>query len=335
MAGMPYDSDRLATVFGGSGFVGRYIVRALAREGWRVRAANRRPDLAGFLRPAGGVGQIAAVQANLRYPDSIARVVEGADVVINAAGVKSESGRQNYEAVHVFGAREIARAAREAGARALIQISGIGAVSDSPNPYISSKGRAEDAARAEYPEAIMLRPSVVFGPEDEFFNRFALLARFLPILPLFGGGTTKLQPVYVGDVALAATLAAAGLARAGQIYELGGPAVMTLREIVAFTLKVVERRRALIGLPFGVSRAMAGMTETASALTLGLFPQALVTTRDQIDLLRDDNIVSDAATRDGRTLRGLGLEARSVEAMAPAYLTRYRKTGQYASSRQA
>jgi NADH dehydrogenase len=321
MAGMPYDGDRLATVFGGSGFVGRYIVRALAREGWRVRAANRRPDLAGFLRPSGGVGQIMPVQANLRYPDSIARAVEGAGVVINAAGVKSENGRQNYEAVHVFGAREIARAAREAGAGALIQISGIGAVSESPNPYISSKGRAEDAARAEFPEAIMLRPSVVFGPEDEFFNRFALLARFLPVLPLFGGGSVKLQPVYV--------------ARAGQIYELGGPGVMTLREVVAFTLRVVERRRGLIGLPFGVSRAMAGATETASALTLGMFPRALVTTRDQIDLLRDDNIVSVAASKEGRTLRGLGLEARSVEAMAPAYLTRYRKTGQFASSRQS
>ena len=333
MADMPYSSDRLATVFGGSGFVGRHIVRALAREGWRVRAASRRPDLAGFLRPQGTVGQIEPVQANLRYPESVARVIEGADVVVNAAGVKSERGPQSYEAVHVSGAGEIARAARAEGVRALVQISGIGADSGSANPYIASKGRAEEAARAEYPDAIMLRPSVVFGPEDEFFNRFAALARFLPVLPLFGGGETGLQPVFAGDVALAAARALGGAAEAGQTYELGGPEIMTLREAVQLVLRIVERRRWLIGLSFGVSRAVAGATEIASAATLGLFPKALTTTRDQVELLRYDNIVSEPAIAEGRTLAALGIDPQGVEAIAPAYLVRFRKTGQYAASR--
>ena len=333
MADMPYSSDRLATVFGGSGFVGRHIVRALAREGWRVRAASRRPDLAGFLRPQGTVGQIEPVQANLRYPDSVARAIEGADVVVNAAGVKSERGPQSYEAVHVSGAGEIARAARAEGVRTLVQISGIGADSRSANPYIASKGRAEEVARAEFPNAIMLRPSVVFGPQDEFLNRFAALARFLPVLPLFGGGETRLQPVFAGDVALATARALGGAAEAGQTYELGGPEIMTLREAVQLVLRIVERRRGLIGLPFGVSRTVAGATEIASAATLGLFPKALTTTRDQVELLRYDNIVSEPAIANGRTLAALGIDPQGVEAIAPAYLMRFRKTGQYAATR--
>jgi uncharacterized protein YbjT (DUF2867 family) len=335
MAEFPYSSDRLVTVFGGSGFVGRHIVRAFARQGWRVRAAMRRPDLAGFLQPLGTVGQIQAVQANLRYPDSLAAAVEGAEIVVNAAGVKSQHGRQSYEAVHVFGAGEIARAANARGARALVHISGIGADSASANAYIASKGRGEEAARAAFPEAILLRPSVIFGPEDDFFNRFAALARVMPILPLFGGGATKLQPVYVGDVALAAARAIDGGAKAGQTYELGGPEVLTLREAVELVLRVTERRRGLIGLPFGVSRLIAGGTELASALTLGIFPKALTTTRDQVELLRVDNIVSAEAISQGRTLAGLGIEAQGVEAIAPAYLTRFRKTGQFAPSRFA
>jgi uncharacterized protein YbjT (DUF2867 family) len=335
MAETPYSSDRLATVFGGSGFVGRHIVRALAREGWRVRAANRRPDLAGFLRPQGTVGQIEPVQANLRYPESVAAAIDGADVVVNAAGVKSQHGPQSYEAVHVSGAGEIARAARAAGVRTLVQISGIGADSASTNPYIASKGRGEEAARAEFPDAIMLRPSVVFGPEDEFLNRFAALARFMPMLPLFGGGETRLQPVFAGDVALAAARALDGAAEAGQTYELGGPEIMTLRKAVQLVLRIVERRRGLIGLPFGVSGAIAGATEIASALTLGVFPKALTTTRDQVELLRENNIVSENAIAKGHTFDGLGIDPQGIEAIAPAYLVRFRKTGQYASSRTA
>ena len=329
------NADRLVTVFGGSGFVGRSIVRALARRGWRVRVAVRRPDLANFLQPLGGVGQILAVQANLRYPASIEAALAGADAVINAAGIQRQSGRQNFEAVHVFGPREIARAASRGDIRTLVHVSGIGADAQSANPYIASKGRGEAAMREAFPAAIILRPSVVFGPEDDFFNRFAALARLLPALPLFGGGAAKMQPVFAGDVAKAAAAALAGEARPGATYELGGPEAMTLRQVVEFVLRTVERRRALIPLPFGVSRILAHGTEIASALTLGLFPQALTTTRDQIELLRDDNLVSPAALAEGRTLQGLGIAAQRVEAIAPSYLYRFRKTGQFASSRPA
>jgi len=334
MAEAPYDSDRLATVFGGSGFIGRHIVRALAREGWRVRVAVRRPDLAGFLRPLGAVGQIEAVQANLRYPESVKAAIEGADAVVNAAGIKRQSGRQRYEAVHVLGAGAIARAAASLGVGALVHISGIGADAASRNRYIASKGLGETAAREAFPGAIVLRPSVVFGPEDDFLNRFAALARVLPILPLFGGGETKLQPVYVGDVALAVARALDGAA-AGTTYELGGPEAMTLREAIERTLDVIERRRALLPLPFALSRLLAAMTELAGAASLGCFPKMLTTTRDEIELLRHDNVVSAAAIAEGRALSDLGVVPQGVEALAPAYLYRFRKTGQYASGRAA
>ena len=335
MTESPYSSDRLATVFGGSGFVGRHIVRALAREGWRVRVAVRRPDLAGFLQPLGAVGQIEAVQANLRYPESVEAAIEGANAVVNAAGVKRQSGRQSYEAVHVFGAGEIARAASAQGVGALVLVSGIGADAASRNPYVASKGRGEAATREAFAGATVLRPSIVFGPEDEFFNRFAALAPVLPALPLFGGGATKLQPVFVGDVALAAARALDDSTAAGKTYELGGPEVMTLREAVERTLRIIERRRVLVPIPFGVSRLFARATEFASAISLGLFPKTLTTTRDEIELLRHDIVVSAAALAEGRTLRDLGVAAQGFEAIAPAYLYRFRKTGQYASSRTA
>jgi len=335
MVEMRPNSNRLAVVFGGSGFIGRHIVRELARQGWRVRVAVRRPDLANFLQPLGGVGQILAVQANLRYPASVEAALAGADAVVNATGIQRPTGRQNFEAVHVFGPREIARAAAKAGIPILVHVSGIGADAQSANAYIASKGRGEAEVRAAFPAAIVLRPSVVFGPEDDFFNRFATLARVLPALPLFGGGESKMQPVFVGDVAKAAGAALAGVAKPGVTYELGGPEVMNLRQIVEYVLQTVERRRALIRLPFGVSRVLARGTEIASALTLGVFPPALTTTRDQIDLLRADNLVSAGATAEGRTLQGLGIAAQGVEAIVPSYLYRFRKTGQYASSRPA
>ena len=335
MVEMRPNSNRLAVVFGGSGFIGRHIVRELARQGWRVRVAVRRPDLANFLQPLGGVGQILAVQANLRYPASVEAALAGADAVVNATGIQRPTGRQNFEAVHVFGPREIARAAAKAGIPILVHVSGIGADAQSANAYIASKGRGEAEVRAAFPAAIVLRPSVVFGPEDDFFNRFAALARVLPALPLFGGGESKMQPVFVGDVAKAAGAALAGVAKPGVTYELGGPEVMNLRQIVEYVLQSVERRRALIRLPFGVSRVLARGTEIASALTLGVFPPALTTTRDQIDLLRADNLVSAGATAEGRTLQGLGIAAQGVEAIVPSYLYRFRKTGQYASSRPA
>ena len=335
MAEIPSSPDRLATVFGGSGFVGRHIVRAFAREGWRVRVAVRRPDLAGFVRPFGVVGQIEPIQANLRYPESIEAAIEGADAVINAAGVQRQSGPQTYEAVHVAGAGALAAAAAARGITQFVHVSGIGADAVSSNAYIASKGRSEAAVGAALPGAVILRPSVIFGPEDEFLNRFAALARGLPFLPVFGGGATRLQPVFVGDVALAALASLARPAAAGRAYELGGPEVMTLREVMALTLSIAERRRALVSLPFGVARLVAWSTEVASTLSLGAFPKTLTMTRDEVELLRHDNVVSATALAEGRTLRELGVEPQGVEAIAPSYLYRFRKTGQYAARRTA
>ncbi len=332
MAEAPYVSRRLVTVFGGSGFIGRYVVRALARRGWRVRVAVRRPDLAGFLQPLGDVGQVHSIQVNVRYPKSIASAMIGAEAAINLTGIQSQRGRQNFEAVHVFGAREIGRAATAHGLKTLIHVSGIGADPHSPSPYISSKGRGEAALCEAFAGAIVLRPSVVFGPEDDFLNRFAVLARYMPALPLFGGGEAKMQPVYVGDVAEATARALEGGAKAGEPYELGGSETMTLREIAEFVCHTTGRRRALIGVPFGIARLLAGGTEIASALSLGVFPKALTTTRDQIELLRHDNLVSEKAIADGRTLQGLGIASQGLEAIAPAYLYRFRKTGQFANS---
>jgi uncharacterized protein YbjT (DUF2867 family) len=328
-------SEKLVTVFGGSGFVGRHIVRAFARRGWRVRAAVRRPDLANFLQPLGNVGQVQAVQANVRYPESVAAAVAGARIVVNAVGVTAESGRQSYEAVHTFGAREVALAAKAAGATSLVQISGIGADSKSDNAFIASKGRAEEAVREVFPDAIVLRPSVVFGPEDAFFNRFAEIARIAPVLPVFGGGATKLQPVYVGDVAAAAAAVVDSVVQPGRTYELGGPEVMTLREAMERVLEIVERRRGLVSLSLGLSKRVAGLTQLASALTLGKFPAAFTTTKDQIEVLAHDNVVSQAAVAEARTLEGLGIAPQGFEAIATGYLVRFRKSGQFEPSRFA
>jgi uncharacterized protein YbjT (DUF2867 family) len=335
MADATFERSRLAIVFGGSGFLGRHIVRALARRGWRVRVAVRRPDLAAFLRPIGGVGQIEPVQANLRYPASIAAAVEGAEMAVNAAGVRAQSGAQTYRAVHVDGAGALARAAKAAGVETYAHISGIGADAASHSAYIASKGLGETATLEGFPGATILRPSVVFGPEDDFFNRFGALARFMPVIPLFGGGKTRLQPVYAGDVARAAAAALAGEAKPGAIYELGGPQVMTLREAAELVLRTIERRRLLIGLPLGPSRATASLTTFASKATLGRFPKLLTTTRDQVDLLAVDNVVSAEAEAEGRDLRGLGIAPQAADAIIAVYLVRFRKTGQYEAQRSA
>jgi uncharacterized protein YbjT (DUF2867 family) len=330
MVSQTYPLGALATVFGGTGFVGRQIVRTLAQNGFRVRAAVRNPNLAGYLMPAGGVGQVTAVQANLRYPESIAAVLRGADVVVNAAGVKIENGRQTFEAVHAFGAGEVAKAAAKAGVRALIHISGLGADAASSSIYVASKARGEDAVRAAFPAATILQPSVIFGPGDDLLNRFGELARIAPVLPLPGGGATKLQPVFVGDVAQAAFAVLDSVAAAGRTYELGGPDVMTLREIAEYVLKITERRRILVTLPFPAANALASLTLLARTLTLGKLPSFLVTTRDQVELLRHDNVVSAAAVADKRDLAGLGVAPRTLDVVAPAYLERYRKSGQFA-----
>ena len=312
-------AETLVTVFGGSGFLGRHVVRALARAGYRIRPAVRRPDLAGHLQPLGRVGQIHAVQANLRYPASVQAAVHGADVVINLVGILFERGKQRFEAVQAEGAHAVAQAAAAAGAR-LIHVSALGADPDSPALYARTKAQGEAAVLATVPDATILRPSIVFGPEDDFFNRFASLARIAPALPLIGGGETKFQPVFVGDVALAISRAVGGRAKDGTIYELGGPAVKSFRELMQYVLAVTERRRLLVPLPFGLARLQAHL--------LQLLPTPLLTP-DQVELLRADNVVSQAAQAEGRTLAAFGIEPTALEAVVPSYLWRFRKAGQF------
>ena len=326
-------TGKLVTVFGGSGFVGRHLVRALADHGWRVRVASRRPDLAFALQPSGRVGQINAVQANLRYPDSIARAVRDADAVVNLVGLLAQGGPQTFAAIHVEGSRLIAEATKAAGLTRFVQMSAIGADPASPSEYGRTKAEAEAAVLAILPEAVIVRPSIVFGPEDKFFNRFAAMARLMPALPLIGGGSGLLQPVFVGDVAEAIAIAVDGKARPGTIYELGGPEARSFKDIMAFILRTIGRKRALVTLPFPVAETMGGLTETIKKATFGLLPDMLDMTRDQVELLKLDNVVSAVAKVEGRTLQGLGIMPESYEAFVPTYLYRFRKTGQYAAQR--
>lgn len=326
-------SQQLVTVFGGSGFVGRHVVRALVKRGYRVRVAVRRPDLAGFLQPLGMVGQIHAVQANLRYPDSVAAAVKGASAVVNLVGILQEGGRQNFAAVQANGARVIAQACAAAGIARLVHVSAIGAEAGSKSLYARSKAEGEAAVLAAVPGAVILRPSIVFGPEDGFFNRFAALARMLPALPLVGGGDTRFQPVFVGDVAEAVARGVDGVVTGGRIYELGGPEVKSFRELLAYICEVIDRKRLLLPLPFPLARIQAGVFEIVDTLTLGLLPDAIKLTRDQVTLLESDNVVSAAAVAEGRSFEGLGIAPVSVEAIVPSYLWRFRKTGQFDTAR--
>lgn len=323
-------TGKLVTVFGGAGFVGRHLARALAQHGWRVRVASRRPSLAFALQPSGMVGQITAVQANLRYPDSVARAVRDADAVVNLVALLAQSGKQTFTAIHTEGARTIAEATKAAGITRFVQMSAIGADPQSPAEYGRTKAEAETIVRAALPEAVIMRPSVIFGPEDRFFNRFAAMAQVMPALPLIGGGHGLLQPVFVGDVAEALALAVDGRARAGTIYELGGPEAHSFRRILEFILRTIERRRLLVPIPFPAAMALAGATEIAKTATFGLLPEMLDMTRDQVELLKLDNVVSAAAKAEKRTLQGLGITPESYEAYVPSYLYRFRKTGQYA-----
>lgn len=321
------NSSGLVTIFGGSGFVGRHTVRALARDGWRIRSATRRPDLAGYLQPMGVVGQIHAVQANLRYPQSVVEAATGAEVVINAVGVLAPTGRQSFDKIHDEGARAVAKAAKAAGARCFVHISAIGADARSNSKYARSKAEGERAVLEEFPEAVILRPSIVFGPEDEFFNRFAAMARVSPFLPLIGGGQTKFQPVYVGDVAAAVKASIDGKATPGTIYELGGPEILTFRQLLDRTLAYAGRKRSYLPLPFWAAKLQALLT---SPLPNALRPVTL----DQIRLLQKDNVVSKKAVDDGRTLAGLGIShPHSIASIVPEYLERFNPKGQYASYR--
>jgi NADH dehydrogenase len=317
---MASNQDTLVTVFGGSGFLGRHVVRALAKREYRIRVAVRRPELAGHLQPLGRVGQIHAVQANVRYPASVEAAMRDSLLAINLVGILTESGEQTFQAVQAVGAGTIAKAAHAAGAN-LVHVSAIGADAQSASRYARAKAAGEQAVLAAAPDATIMRPSVVFGPEDEFTNRFAALARMAPALPLIGGGLTRLQPVYVGDVATAVADAADGRAKPGGIYELGGPEVLTMREIMEIILAITERKRMLLSLPFGLARLQAMFLQFA--------PGAMKLTPDQVELLRVDNLVSDAAQAAGLTLQGFGITPDSLEAIAPQYLWRFRAAGQF------
>jgi NADH dehydrogenase len=329
MAGSDLATNGQVTVFGASGFLGRHVTRALARAGFRVMAGCRRPDLANYLLTCGRVGQVQPVQTNVRFPDSIAAALRHAEVAVNLVGILAESGKQTFETVHVDGARAMAEAARAAGVRRFVHVSAIGADAGSTSLYGRTKARAEAAVRDIYPDAVILRPSVIFGPEDDFFNRFATMARFAPALPLVGGGHTRFQPVFVGDVADAVALAAEGRATAGAVYELGGPEIKTLKELMEYVLATIQRQRPLVSVPFGAMGGPAALTEALSGLTLGKFPKSLVTTRDQLKMLGHDSVVSEAAVAAGRTLQGLGIEPRAIESVVPSYLYRFRKHGQF------
>lgn len=321
------NQPKLVTVFGGSGFVGRHVVRALARQGYRIRVAVRRPDLAGHLQPLGGVGQIVAVQANLRNRDSVDRAVRGADHVVNCVGILFESGRNTFDSVQDFGARAVAEAARAAGA-GLTHISAIGADHKSDSVYARSKAKAEAGILKILPDAVILRPSIIFGPEDDFFNKFAEMARFSPALPLIGGGETKFQPVYVGDVADAVARSVDGRIAGGKVYELGGPRVMSFKECLEEILEITLRKRVLLPLPWGLA-SLIGKVSTF----IPLIDPPL--TDDQVTLLKTDNVVSAEAKAENRTLSGIGITPTTVEAIIPTYLTRYRPHGQYSGTGSA
>ncbi|CCV09821.1 complex I NDUFA9 subunit family protein [Mesorhizobium sp. STM 4661] len=312
-------TPKLVVVFGGSGFVGRHVVRALAKRGYRIRVPVRRPDLAGHLQPLGNVGQIQPVQANVRVRWSVDRAVQGADHVINLVAILHESGRQKFTTVHEFGSRAVAEAARAVGAD-LTHISALGADLNSQSDYARTKALGEKAVLETIGDAVIFRPSINFGPEDAFFNRFANMARYSPVLPLIGGGQTKFQPVYVGDVAEAVARSVEGKVKGGQIYELGGPQVLTFKECMEEMLAVIERRRLLVPVPWWVANMQASI--------LGLFPNPLLT-KDQVLQLREHNIVSDKATKESRTLVGLGIQPQSIGTILPSYLWRFRAAGQF------
>lgn len=322
---------RVVTVFGGSGFVGRHLIRRLAKDGWIVRVAVRDLEGALFLKTAGAVGQVSLMQANVGHADSVAAAVRGADAVVNLVGILSEWGRRTFERVHVDGAANVAAAAAKAGSGRLVQVSAIGADPESPSAYARTKAAGEAAARTAFPDVTVVRPSVVFGPEDKFFNMFAMLARVAPVLPvfgcpaphfardegghtrfdLFGAGGTRFQPVYVGDVAAAIAAVLADPETAGKTYELGGPRVYSFKDLMDLVMAETGRSRPLLPVPFGLATLEAWFLEKLPSPPL---------TRDQVRLLKRDNVVSDGASG----LGDLGIEATAAEAILPTYLARHR-----------
>ena len=313
--------SKLVTIYGGSGFVGRYIARRMAKEGWRVRVAVRRPNEAMFVRPYGVVGQVEPILCNIRDDESVRLVMTGADAVVNCVGTFDKGGKNNFAAVQDEGATRIARIAAEEGVGALVHISAIGADAEGGSLYARSKAAGEAGVLAHFPSAVILRPSVVFGPEDQFFNRFAGLSRLGPVLPVIGG-RTRFQPVYVDDVARAAVMGVLGQAKPG-VYELGGPGVASFRDLMVRMLGVIRRRRLVLDIPLWLGRIMGGAFDALNAVTLGLVKGPV--TLDQARSLARDNVVT------GRTMTfaDLGIAPTSMEAMLPEYLWRFRPSGQY------
>ncbi|GGD13153.1 complex I NDUFA9 subunit family protein [Aquisalinus flavus] len=318
-------ASKLAVVFGGSGFLGRNVVRELAARGWRVRVAVRRPHHAQFLRPMGAVGQIQLFQGNVRYRPSIAEALKDADAVVNLVGILSKAGKQNFDSVQAQGARNIAELAAREGITNVVHVSAIGADGDSDSDYARTKAEGEAAMREALPSATILRPSIIFGAKDEFFNRFAEMTRFSPALPLIGGGKTKFQPVYVDDVADAVCAALESEAANGRTYELGGPDVKTFRELMEMMLKIIGRKRALVPVPFPIAGMMGAAGDMASILPFVSAP----ITADQVKLLKRDNIVGISGEDNIGTIQDLGIEPATLLSILPTYLVRYRKYGQF------
>ena len=314
----------LVTVFGGSGFVGKYVVRALCHDGWRVRVAARRPHTCQDLKVIGDVGQVQLIQANIRFPKSVERAVEGADAVINLVAVLFEEGKQSFESLHVKGAGTVAQASARAGVSNYVQMSALGADIEGQSEYARTRGLGEQAVRKALPSADIMRPSIIFGEEDNFFNQFASMAQFAPALPLLGGGATKFQPASVGDVADAIAKVIEQRS-SGETYELGGPRVYSFKELLAFTLDTIDRKRFLVPVPWFGANILGGIGDIS-----GMIPfVSPFLTKDQVVTLKTDNVVSDAA----KGFEDLGIETETIEAMVPQYLERYRKYGQFHEKR--
>ncbi|ABD53163.1 complex I NDUFA9 subunit family protein [Jannaschia sp. CCS1] len=318
---------KLVTIFGGSGFVGRYIARRMAKDGWRVRVAVRRPNEALFVKPYGVVGQVEPILANIRDDDSVRAAIRASDAVVNCVGTFDVAGKNNFQAVQNEGAARIARIAAEEGVGRFVHMSAIGADVEGRSLYAKSKGQGEAAVLDAFPTAMILRPSVIFGPEDNFFNRFAGMTRLSPVLPV-AGADTRFQPVYVDDVAQAAQLGVKGEAHG--IYELGGPDAETFRQLMQRMLGVIRRRRLIVNIPFVVANIMGFSFDLLSKLTGGLFHNGILT-RDQVRSLRSDNVVSD----DAQTLADLGIQATAMEAVLEDYLWPYRPSGQFSNIKES
>lgn len=312
-------APKLVTIFGGSGFVGRQLVQHLAQKGYRIRVAVRRPDLAGNVRPLGAVGQIHPVQANVRDKPSVERAIAGADIVINLTGILFESGKQRFDAVQTSGAKNVAEAAAAAGVAQLVHMSAIGADAESESDYARSKGRGEQEVLNAFPSAVIIRPSIIFGAEDGFFNMFGALARLSPVLPLVGGNT-KMQPIYVGDVAEAFDIAAEGGVKGGRIYEIGGPNVETMRELLQRLLREIERNNLLLPIPAPIAKMIGWVMQ--------ILPKPMLTV-DQVKLLQTDNVVSEEAKKEKRTLKAFGIEPQAMSGILPSYVWRFMKNGQF------